>query len=155
MTSQIQFSENLIKGRIAEIIFEQMFRDEGRYTVLHFGYEYIVPELTRMGDKSEKTMEIIRRAPDFAVINQDTGAVRLIEVKYQSRYSYKYTLQDAKNMKKSWNPSYLFIATKAGFYFDDINRIIKNEGTSARLSDETISTAYQEKYLELLKKYEQ
>ena len=33
------FIKDLIKGKIAEIIFEQMFRESGRYTILHSGYE--------------------------------------------------------------------------------------------------------------------
>ena len=131
MSTAIQFSENLIKGKIAETIFEQMFRNEGRYTILHFGYEHIVPELVKTGERNGPTMEIIRRAPDFAVINQDTGAVRLIEVKYSWRYDYDRVLDIAKKMKKSWNPSFLFIATKSGFYFDDINNIIKHEGKAS------------------------
>jgi len=37
---QINFSEKLIKGRIAETIFEQILRDAGRFTVLAFGYAH-------------------------------------------------------------------------------------------------------------------
>ena len=33
----------MIKGKIAEIIFEQIFRESGRYTMLHSGYEYTLP----------------------------------------------------------------------------------------------------------------
>ena len=29
----VDFTRELIKGRIAEVIFEQMIREEGRYTV--------------------------------------------------------------------------------------------------------------------------
>jgi len=43
----IKFAKNLIKGKIAEIIFEQMIRDEERYTVIPFGYEHTVPTLAQ------------------------------------------------------------------------------------------------------------
>jgi hypothetical protein len=38
-----EFIKDLVKGKIAEIIFEQMFRESGRYTILHSGYEYTLP----------------------------------------------------------------------------------------------------------------
>jgi len=41
------FIKDLVKGKIAEIIFEQMFRESGRYTILHSGYEYTLPELAQ------------------------------------------------------------------------------------------------------------
>lgn len=41
------FIKDLIKGKIAEIIFEQMFRESARYTILHSGYEYTLPELAQ------------------------------------------------------------------------------------------------------------
>ena len=31
-------------------------------------------------------------------------------------------------MSQSWNPSYLFIATLEGFYFDEINKIMEKSG---------------------------
>lgn len=69
----IDFSRNLVKGRIAETLFEQMLRDAGCFTILAFGYESVLPELAhRQNDlHAEETMEIIRRAPDFAVINNE------------------------------------------------------------------------------------
>jgi hypothetical protein len=39
--------------------------------------------------QTEETMEIIRRAPDFAVINNETHDVHLIEVKYMKHPSTK------------------------------------------------------------------
>jgi len=45
MDKNIDFSRDLIKGRIAEVIFEQMFREQGQYTVIPFGYEQTVPTL--------------------------------------------------------------------------------------------------------------
>ena len=35
----IYFTHELIKGKIAEIIFAQMIRSTNEYTVLEFGYE--------------------------------------------------------------------------------------------------------------------
>jgi len=150
--NNIGFTKNLIKGKIAEIIFERMLREAGVFTVIHFGYEYILPELTRdkVIDKNSEAIDAIRTAPDFAVINNDTKKVHLIEVKYLSTFSKSTVLRYAKKMSASWNPSYIFLATKGGFYFDEISDVIKKKGDIGRLAHRNISKELQDKYLGLL-----
>ncbi len=153
--NNIDFTRNLIKGKIAEIIFEKMLREAGKFTVIHFGYEYILPEVSRdkglqKRNNSDETIEAIRTAPDFAVINNETKKVRLIEVKYQSSFRKSNMLTMAKKMSKSWNPSYIFLATKKGFYFDSIAEIIKNKGNIEKLVHKDIPQKLQDKYLKLL-----
>jgi len=157
MSTNIKFTENLIKGKIAEIIFENMLREAGVFTVMHFGYEYILPELTRGNgiNKESETMKSVRSAPDFAIINNKTKEVRLIEVKYKKELNRKYILEDANKMAESWNPSYIFLATKSGFYFDNIADIIKANGNISELHHLHISKDLQNKYLDLLNKMEQ
>ncbi len=58
-------------------------------------------------------------------------------------------LKDAKRMSKSWNPSYLFIATFKGFYFDEIN-IIKNNGEIPTFHYNQIAEDVQKRYLQIL-----
>ncbi len=152
MISQTKFSEQLIKGKITELIFEQMLREAGGFTVLAFGYENILPELMhRQHDmKTEKTMEVIRRAPDFAVINNTTHDVRLIEVKYRHKIKPSEILMLTNRMFESWKPSYLFLATPDGFYFGKVSDIVEKKGRIERLSHPQISNAIQERYLKLL-----
>ena len=146
------FTRGLIKGKIAEIVFERMLRETNEFTVIHFGYEYIVPELvsSKEADKFTDTVEALRTAPDFAVINKKTSKVNLIEVKYLRVRSKKRVLEYAKRMSKSWNPSYLFLASGSGFYFGKISEIIKNDGVIPRLNHPQISKQLQEKYLRIL-----
>lgn len=151
----LTFSKNLIKGRIAETIFEQMLRDAQCFTILSFGYENIVPELAnRHNDiKAKETMEVIRRAPDFAVINNETHEVHLIEVKYMMSHNPEWILNDAKRMFESWKPSYLFIATPNGFFFDKASNIVKNNGEIARLEHPKLPKELQDKYTQLLNEF--
>lgn len=151
----INFSKNLIKGKIAETLFEQMLRDAGCFTILSFGYEQIIPELAhRHNDvKAQETMEIIRRAPDFAVINNDTHDVFLIEVKYLMRPNADTILEDAKRMFDSWKPSYLFLATPEGFYFDKAGDVVKNEGVIHPFIHPQIPKELQDKYTHLLNEF--
>jgi len=151
----ILFARNLVKGKIAETIFAQMLRETKEFTVLEFGYEKIIPELVQQGYTEDNIMiETLRTAPDFAVINRVTKEVKLVEVKYRSRLDASDILKIAKRMHQSWNPSYLFIATLDGFYFDEINMIIGNKGQISLLRHPQISQDLQLRYLSILEDFE-
>ncbi len=153
--NNIQFAKNLVKGKIAETVFAQMLRETKTFTVLEFGYEKVIPQLVQQGyDQDEATLEIIRTAPDFAVIDQTTKEVRLVEVKYMRTLSKMYALRDAKRMGESWNPSYLFIATLDGFYFDKIDKIIENNGEMTKLEHSQIPQSLQDEYVKILINFE-
>lgn len=150
----IDFSRNLVKGRIAETIFEQMFRDAGCFTILAFGYENVLPELAHRQNEINfaETMEIIRRAPDFAVIDNKSHDVHLVEVKYMANPKSEWILRDAKRMVESWKPSYLFLVTPNGFFFDKAGDILKTEKISP-LTHPHISKELQDKYIKILNEF--
>jgi hypothetical protein len=151
----ILFARNLVKGKIAETIFAQMLRETKNFTVLEFGYEKVIPELVQQGyNEHNSILETLKTAPDFAVIDQRNKDVRLIEVKYQRTLNSQYVLRDAERMSKSWNPSYLFIATLDGFYFDEISKIIENDGEISPYVDSAIPQPLQNKYLQILVYFE-
>jgi hypothetical protein len=153
MADNVSFTRNLVKGRIAETIFAQMFRATSKYTVLEFGYEKVVPQLvSRNYDPVSPVIENLKVAPDFAVINQDTKEVRLIEVKFRQALNPDRVLNFATKMHESWDPSYLFIATLDGFYFDSIDEIINRNGEISKL--EEIPAEEQSKYLQILIDFE-
>jgi hypothetical protein len=151
----IDFSRKLVKGRVAETLFEQMLRDAGCFTVLSFGYESVLPELARRQHdmRAEETMEIIRRAPDFAVINNETHEVHLIEVKYMKHPRTEWILRDATRMFECWKPSYLFLATPDGFFFDKASKVVENKGVMERLSHPQIPESLQTRYVALLNEF--
>ena len=154
--SNVDFARKLVKGKIAETIFSQMFRESGNFTVLEFGYEKVIPEMIQQGfNENNPMIETLRTAPDFAVIDRDTRQVKLIEVKYQRILNPVYTLKAANRMRKSWNPSYLFIATSNGFFMDEIANIISNNGRIAPLNHPKINIELQNDYLEILRNFEQ
>lgn len=134
-----------------------MLRSTGRFTVLEFGYEKIIPELVHYGhdvNDRDGVLDTLRSAPDFAVINRETKKVALIEVKYRSVLRTDDILACATKMHESWNPSYLFIATKEKFYFDEISTIIENNGKIAELSHDFLPAQLQNEYLSILKDFE-
>lgn len=152
----IKFTRNLVKGRIAETIFSQMLRDAGVFTVLEFGYEKVIPELLQKEyDRDSTLIETLRVAPDFAVINQTSKEVSLVEVKYQRTLLPHYILGYAEKMHASWNPSHLFVATLDGFYFDDVTTIIENNGQIKPLEHPQIPAGMQNNYLQILRDFEE
>lgn len=152
----IKFTRNLIKGRVAETIFSQMLRDSKVFTVLEFGYEKIVPELLQNnGNHDSPVIEALRVAPDFAIIDQKTKEVRLVEVKYRRRMDSREIEQCANRMHAAWNPSYLFVATLDGFYFDEVSKIISNNGSISKLEHPAIPGEMQEEYLKILRDFEE
>lgn len=152
---KINFSKQLIKGKVAEHIFEQMLRDSGEFTVLSFGYEKVLPELAQRQRtiKIKETMEIIRTAPDYAVINHETKEVHLIEVKFRSHLDPKELLKSALRMQESWKTAHLFIATPDGFYSGEVQEIVQNEGGISDLKHKQIPEELQKKYTNLLMEF--
>ena len=153
--NQYKFTQNLIKGKIAEIIFEQMVHHTDGYTILEFGYEKVVRQLAheRKTEDAKATIKIVSSAPDFAIINQETHDINLVEVKYMHNPSKRNVLQAAQHVKKSWKRSCLFVAAPSGFYFDTIDDIIRSKGDINEFLHACISEQTKHKYLDLLNEF--
>lgn len=67
----MQFSERVLKGRVAETIVSEMLQDAG-YFVYRFGYEGILQSLTQRGlprmNEGDLEAEKVRTMPDFVVM---------------------------------------------------------------------------------------
>src|SRR5262245_19260332 len=81
------FIKDLVKGKIAEIIFEQMFRESGRYTILHSSYKNTHNEHAQYHQLVEinAVNKNISNAQDFDLVSQDKREIYLEEVKYRTR----------------------------------------------------------------------
>lgn len=153
--NDISFARNLVKGKIAETVFAQMLRSTSSFTVLEFGYEKIIPELVGRGKGGDNEMvETLRTAPDFAVINNITKEVQLIEVKYRARFTKLNVLDIAERMSRNWNPSYLFLASEEGFYFGEVKSLVENGGDIKRLDHPQIPISSQDEFLKILNEFE-
>src|ERR1022692_4324572 len=125
----IEFSRNLIKGRIAEVIFEQMMREEGKYTVIPFGYEHTMPTLAQYRHlaKIQAVIDNISEAPDFALISEDKTEVFLVEVKYHKKLNFEEIKKNAAMILERWDYPWIFVATPEGFHCAMCEWIIKEE----------------------------
>lgn len=83
---------NMIKGRIAETLIQELFLSLG-YNVFRYGMENTIPGIMELlkGIKTEVADEI-RRMPDFVVQNPKNSSVYFVEVKF--RKSGVFRLKD-------------------------------------------------------------
>lgn len=155
MKNTIEFSKNLIKGKIGEIIFERMFTEAGEFTILESGYEYTLPELAQYQQlpEVEKYIENVRKIPDFILISDDRKRAFIVEVKYRTLRDGEKIFKIACDNLKVWNPSWLFVASPDGFFFSPCNAIKKNKGKIGRLPESWINKEIQDKYLKLMNEF--
>jgi hypothetical protein len=75
---------NMIKGRIAETLIQELFLSLG-YNVFRYGMENTIPGIMELlkGVRSEVATEI-RRMPDFVVQNPSNKNVFFVEVKFRA-----------------------------------------------------------------------
>ena len=150
----IDFSKQLIKGKVAEMIFEQMFRRVSGYTVIPFGYESIIPELVQYAEKEDRfgLIENIRNAPDFALVSHDPKQVPLVEVKYRSGLNMEQIKETAKRICEQWKLAWIFYATPHGFFFDSCSEV-QNLDSLTPLDEKIIPIELQKEYIRLLKDF--
>ena len=151
----LTFSKGLIKGKIAEIVFDQMFRESGEFTIIPFGYEYTMPELAQFDGipVAEKVINNIRNAPDFVLIEEDKKQVYLVEVKYRSHMDKEELRHIAQKVIDRWKIVWLFVATPQGFFFQPCSEVLK-EGNIEPLAESWVSKDIQDDYLRLLVSFE-
>ena len=147
----LDFSKQLIKGKIAELVFDQMFRQSSGYTVIPFGYEAIMPEIIQYAERADRKelFENISNAPDFALVSHDPKQVLLVEVKYRSTLDIEKIKETATKICEQWKLAWLFLATPQGFFFDSCNDLIHQDKLTP-LGDEMVPFETQIKYLKLL-----
>lgn len=156
MDNNLDFAKNVIKGKIAEIVFEFMFRTKG-YTVFHNGYEYTQTLIAQHFKllKEKGLYDTLRSSPDFLLFSENNTEVYSVEVKYRSELPKKEDIKElAEKIRRFWEHTFLFISTPQGFYYDSCNTIINKDGEINKLQDNIIPDGLQQQYLRLLNDFE-
>ncbi len=101
---------NMIKGRIAETLIQELFLSLG-YNVFRYGMENTIPGIIELlkGVKSEVAYEI-RRMPDFVIQNPNTSDVHFVEVKF--RASGSFVLKDLPKDYPYGNAYFILVSKK-------------------------------------------
>jgi len=149
-----------VKGRITELLFEMMIREDPAhtFTIIPFGYEKTTPELAQYREliKNQETLTVIKQSPDFILIKNDKTEVHFVEVKYRREFNEIVASdmkENAKNVSRYWFGTWFFLATQNGFYFNSGEEIIKNNGKMTKLNEQIIPAEIQNKYLTVLKEF--
>ncbi len=78
------FSQNIIKARVAETIIQELFQ-ANNYNVFNFGMERAAPAmLGKIHHLSDDVAKSIRCMPDFVVQNKLNGELYYVEVKFRA-----------------------------------------------------------------------
>ncbi len=149
------FPEKLIKGRIVETIFQQMFLDTGRFNVYPFGYEQTLPHLsqTRQDANVHKIVEDIRQMPDFVMTPREIPGVYLVEVKYRRVLDIDKIRETSEKLYDRWKCPWIFVANQDNFYFDSCSEILNSNKIRELDAEKWVHNDLQEYYLSLLRKY--
>lgn len=152
------FEHRLIKGRIAETIFEMMFRETKKFTVLHFGYEYTEPILSQYRNLAnmavvQKVIDEVSKSPDYILVTEDKQQVYIVEVKFRQILKENELLEIAKKVFERYPICYVFLATLDNFYFDSVRNIINQKGFIKQLSIAWVTQELQEKNKKLVKEF--
>jgi hypothetical protein len=111
--------ENMLKGRIAETLVEELLRQSGNI-VYRFGYEAIVQNLTQLKESFDRNSEVgerIRVMPDFIVINKG-GSPVFLEVKFRWKPElHKEDYEMLEKINKLWSAKLIFVNCREQPYF--------------------------------------
>ena len=156
MDDEIDFTRRLIKGKIAEIIFEMMIREMDRVTVLRAGYEYTHPEIAQyqqlLGSKGREVLKFFEHNPDFLLFNKNKSSLYLVEVKYSRNLDFDRIYKIAKEELERSDYVWLFVTTPQGFFFSQCKDIIRTNSIQP-LSPDWVLPDIQKKHLELLNEF--
>ena len=109
--------ENVIKGRIAEAIIEELLRTSGN-RVYRFGYESILQNLVQHDsrfDRHSGNGEQVRSIPDFVVVNSD-GRSFFVEVKFRSDPVWLLKTPLLKQLKEYWQAKLILVTITKPYF---------------------------------------
>ena len=108
---QNNFAESMLKGRMAETLFEELIRASGNI-VYRFGYEAIVQNLTQLEEKFDRFSDVgkkVRSIPDFIVLDK-RGKPLFVEVKFRYRpAAHADDFERFNYVQKTWDATLVLV----------------------------------------------
>jgi len=103
------FTENSIKGRVAETIIQELFLAHD-FNVFHYGMERSIPGIAQLTRKTFGAVkQQIRSMPDFVVQDPRNNKLHFAEVKY--RASGTFSIQDIKG-EYPWPHAFFIVVSR-------------------------------------------
>jgi hypothetical protein len=109
--------ENMIKGRIAEAIIEELLKASGN-DVYRFGYESILQNLVQRRanfDRSNKNAHQLQSIPDFVVLNPE-GNNFFLEVKFRAKPEWLLKDPLLRSTTEYWQPKLILVTTVKPYF---------------------------------------
>ncbi|MEO0311309.1 MAG: hypothetical protein RIQ89_966 [Bacteroidota bacterium] len=103
MNNSKNFNLNVLKGRLAEQLVQDLFANSG-YNIFNYGLERIQPSLSKLiRNNQNKTSKALRYMPDFVVQSAVNGDLFYMEVKFRAngKFSFDEQYQDYP-YKNAW-----------------------------------------------------
>ena len=127
--NELNYRYNMIKGRIAETLIQELFLSLG-YNVFRYGMENTIPGIMELlkGVKSDVATEI-RRMPDFVIQNPKTNEVYFIEVKFRASETFSKT-----NLPKDYpfRNAYIILVSKRHIKCITVNELEEGKKITPR-----------------------
>lgn len=103
------FSQNSIKGRVAETIIQELFLAHD-FNVFHYGIERSIPGIAQLTRKTNGPVnDRIRSMPDFVVQDPRNNRLHFVEVKYRS--SGVFNIDDIKG-EYPWPHAFFIVVSR-------------------------------------------
>ena len=149
------YSEDLLKGRMAECLVEDLLKKSGN-KVYRFGYESILQNLTQINerpflDRTAVVTKKLRSIPDFVVVNSKKKPF-FVEVKFRTKV--KVYERDLKLIENFWQAKVVMVTIKEPYF-----RILENNTGNrnwvslAKDRDLDVSKEVLEEFDKLVEKY--
>ena len=111
------YSEDLLKGRMAECLVEDLLKQSGN-RVYRFGYESILQNLTQISDhlsfdRKEAVSKKLKSIPDFVVINREKKPF-FVEVKFRTKV--KIYESDLRLIKDLWQAKVVMVTIEKPYF---------------------------------------
>lgn len=111
--------ENILKGRMAEALVDELLRCAGN-KVYRFGYEAVLQNLTQIDPVFDRKSEVGRRIssiPDFLVLNQE-GKPFFVEVKFRSRPEpyHDDLISLLRTIEKFWKAKVILVTLQRPYF---------------------------------------
>ena len=151
----VRFTKELVKGKIVETLFWQMFTDSGNFDVIPLGYEYQQPTLTQLKNTKsviKEALEGISSLPDYLLVSKDDTKAFVVEVKYRFKPDLSEIIDIAKDITSKHEHAWLFLASHDMFYFSPCNDILR-EAKLTPLSASWVSPETQDVCMDILNHY--
>jgi len=109
--SEHNYHYNMIKGRIAETLIQELFLSMD-YNVFKYGMENTIPGIMKLlKGVRDDVSDQIKQMPDFVIQNPNTNEVYFVEVKF--RKSETFSIKDLeKNRNYAFNNAYIILVSK-------------------------------------------